>query len=67
MRSQDCFQSGVTFPKVVMHPDGEIDGFKGVLAKLFQLLALQLYPKSSTIMELCRCHITLPGEKNIQH
>lgn len=40
MRTRDCFQSSLIFPKVVMHPDGVIDGFKKVLAKLFQLLAL---------------------------
>lgn len=30
-----------------MHPDGEIDGFKKVLDKLFQLLALWLTPKAA--------------------
>lgn len=53
------------FPKVVMHPDGEIDGFQVVLAKVFQQLALQLCPQKSTDMGLCRCHNTHLEEKNV--
>lgn len=37
------------FPKVVMHPNGEINGFKEVLDKLFQLLACNCTPKAAPL------------------